>query len=326
MVWHETSDIAVIVMLTTLVEGIKEKCFQYYPEDLESDTMDLQFLREEEESPEAQAKLLEKTWDEDVKATIRRIELTHDSRTKTIWHLSFLDWPDQTVPEADTRTALLKLVALSRQKNPEVSNPNIVHCSAGCGRTGTFIALEHLLGELHNGALSEIHDRRDPIFEAVNRLREQRMVMVQTADQFAFLYSVLKSEYIKVEQERQKALEAQRAAEVAAAGLPTPPSSTEAKKTQSRSGEPLFKSMKLSRNLKKLPSFLRRTHSERAAAAAESGGSIPSTPATPATPTGSIMDNAVENSQNKDTNVVEESRKASESSREGSDHQPMEEK
>ena len=322
MVWHETSDTAVIIMLTTLIEGIKEKCFQYYPEDLESDTMDLQFLREEEESPEAQAKLIEKTWDDEVQATIRHIELTHDSKTKTIWHLSFLNWPDQTVPDVDTRTALLKLVALSREKNSDVLNPNIVHCSAGCGRTGTFIALEHLLGELHNGVLSEIHDRRDPIFEAVNRLREQRMVMVQTVDQLAFLYGVLKDEYVKFEQERQKALEAQKAADAALAGLPTPPPSTEAKKTLSRSGEPLFKSMKLSRNLKKLPSFLRRTHSERAAAAAESGGSIPSTPATPATPTGSMMENVTGDSHVHDTDVVEEGRKALESTREESDRLP----
>ena len=302
-------------MLTTLIEGIREKCFQYYPEDIESDTMDLQFLREEEQSPEAQAKLIEKTWDDEVKATIRHIELTHDSKTKTIWHFSFLDWPDQAIPEADTRTALLKLVALSRKKNPDVSNPNIVHCSAGCGRTGTFIALEHLLAELHNGALSEIQDRRDPIFEAVNRLREQRMVMVQTADQLGFLYSVLKNEYIKKEQERQRALEARRAAEAASAGLPTPPPSTEAKKVLSRSGEPLFKSMKLSRNLKKLPSFLRRTHSERAAASAEAGGSVPSTPATPATPTGSIMGNVVDDSHAQDAEIVAESRKASEATR-----------
>ena len=324
MVWHETSDTAVIIMLTTLIEGLKEKCFQYYPDDLESDTIDLQFLREEEEAPEAQAKLVEKIIDDETKSTIRHIELTHDSKTKTVWHLSFLNWPDQAIPEADsTRAALLKLIALSRDKNPDISNPTIVHCSAGCGRTGTFIALEHLLNELHNGAFPEVHDRRDLIFETVNRLREQRMVMVQTVEQLSFLYGVLKNEYVRVQLEHQKALEAAKAAETAAAAaaaesMPTPPPSTDAKKAASRTGEPLFKSMKLSRNLKKLPSFLKRTHSEKTAAA-EAGASIP---ATPRSPTASMAEKLVEDVHEDQIEAGEEGRKASESSRDGFDEAP----
>ena len=147
------------------------------------------------------------------------------------------------------------------------------------------------------------------------------MVMVQTVEQLAFLYGVLRNEYVKVQQElHQQALEAEKAA----ASMPTPPPSTDAKKAASRTGEPLFKSMKLSRNLKKLPSFLRRTHSEKAAVAmtGEAGGSVPSTLATP---TGSVAEKekVVDEAHETNFEAVEEGRKASESSRDGSEEFPV---
>jgi tyrosine-protein phosphatase non-receptor type 9 len=78
----------------------------------------------------------------------------------------------------------------------------IVHCSAGIGRTGTFIAVDILRQRLHKlavraassplegAALSrELQDALN-LPALVHELRQQRMGMVQTFEQYAFIYQV----------------------------------------------------------------------------------------------------------------------------------------
>ena len=52
--------------------------------------------------------------------------------------------------------------------------PILVHCSAGIGRTGTFIAVDIALEQASKEGVVDIAG-------IINRLREQRMKMVQTA-------------------------------------------------------------------------------------------------------------------------------------------------
>ena len=51
--------------------------------------------------------------------------------------------------------------------------PILVHCSAGVGRTGTFIAMDIALEQAKKEGVVDIAG-------IVNRLRQQRMKMVQT--------------------------------------------------------------------------------------------------------------------------------------------------
>jgi protein-tyrosine phosphatase len=69
-----------------------------------------------------------------------------------------------------------------------------VHCSAGIGRTGTFIALDYLLLLLGEGKWDE-KVRNDPVLETVKCLREQRMRMVHRVGRFVFLYQMLREEW-----------------------------------------------------------------------------------------------------------------------------------
>ncbi|KAG0649012.1 Leukocyte common antigen [Hyphodiscus hymeniophilus] len=152
---------------------------------------------------------------------------------RKVWHFLFLGWPDQEVPQtAEDQKALLELITLTRfrinavidhQPDPQPhlqsqaiptppssstltpSNslsqirsfsqykPRVVHCSAGVGRTGTFIALDYLLQELDEGKFDDMVGKMDdPVFECVKKLREQRMFMVYKPAQYAFIYQVLK--------------------------------------------------------------------------------------------------------------------------------------
>lgn len=74
--------------------------------------------------------------------------------------------------------------------------PRLVHCSAGVGRTGTFIALDYLLQELEEGKFDDLNGTEDPVFDCVKRLREQRMFMVYKPGQYAFLYRVLRERWL----------------------------------------------------------------------------------------------------------------------------------
>ena len=62
---------------------------------------------------------------------------------------------------------------------------NLSFQSAGIGRTGTFIALDRLLQELYSGA------RSVSVFYTVKEMRKHRPKLVQTAEQYMFIYLCL---------------------------------------------------------------------------------------------------------------------------------------
>jgi protein-tyrosine phosphatase len=199
MVWDETSEVAVIVMLTQTHEMGKEKCYQYFPLDEANPTMQLNEHDEFGDGITATLTLKSMHEDANTRSTIRELELRAVSgRRKTVYHLLFGGWPDFLIPEGSDRTALVNLIRYSRTKvagNPH--NPRIIHCSAGVGRTGTFIALDWLLDEVDEGTLDTVSDGSDPVADVVDFLRQQRMMMVQGEQQFSFLYDVVREAWVE---------------------------------------------------------------------------------------------------------------------------------
>lgn len=195
---------------------------------------------QDEGSLEGSVTLLEFHHDTLSRSEVRKLKLQIGKETKTIWHYLFNGWPDYTKPEGEDRRALLELIKQSAQQAGDpIRNPRFVHCSAGVGRTGTFIALDFLLRELAHGNLEIIPStssrpsssgqrtqssqeesdtgsvdnstfaltmgkestpeaKEDLIFETVNTLREQRMMMVMNDVQFSFLYEVLREAYVEM--------------------------------------------------------------------------------------------------------------------------------
>ncbi|PYH76724.1 hypothetical protein BO82DRAFT_406872 [Aspergillus uvarum CBS 121591] len=204
MVFHESKDVGVVVMLTQTFESGREKCSQYFPLNTENPSMPLRKVESDQYASDddqhssgellGEVTLLETSWDPASRSEIRKLQLTFGGESKTVWHFLFAGWADYSKPEGEDRDALLQLIKLSDSKSA-LDNPRIVHCSAGVGRTGTFIALDHLLQELESGQLLEAVDPEiDPVFETVNQMREQRMMMVYNEMQLQFIYEVLREQ------------------------------------------------------------------------------------------------------------------------------------
>lgn len=97
-----------------------------------------------------------------------RTELTvvHDKyglKEKVI-HYYFKKWPDHGVPE-DPMHLIMFVKKVKAEKRPSYS-PIVVHCSAGVGRTGTFIGLDLIMQRLKS-------ESKINIFETVKKLRFQ---------------------------------------------------------------------------------------------------------------------------------------------------------
>ncbi|XP_042628672.1 receptor-type tyrosine-protein phosphatase S-like isoform X1 [Cyprinus carpio] len=94
----------------------------------------------------------------------------------------FTAWPDQGVPEHPT----LFLAFLRRVKacNPPDAGPIVVHCSAGVGRTGCFIVIDAMLERVKQ-------EKTIDVYGHVTLMRSQRNYMVQTEEQYVFIYEAL---------------------------------------------------------------------------------------------------------------------------------------
>ncbi|KAG2463326.1 PTPRJ phosphatase, partial [Polypterus senegalus] len=108
------------------------------------------------------------------------IEYEHLGENRNIRHFHFTAWPDHGVPE--TTDLLIKFRDLVRDyMNLHSRNsPTIIHCSAGVGRTGTLIALDHLILQIEKEGIADVYG-------IVYGLRMHRPLMVQTEDQYVFL-------------------------------------------------------------------------------------------------------------------------------------------
>src|SRR5690348_4417802 len=65
-----------------------------------------------------------------------------------VTQVQFLGWPDYNVPE--NPDSLLRLIRLVNREQDKVddSAPVVVHCSAGCGRTGTYCVIDTAIATL----------------------------------------------------------------------------------------------------------------------------------------------------------------------------------
>lgn len=174
MIWEQS--VPIIVMLTPLVEKSRIKAHQYWPGPGETERHGPYTVR-------SQSTTIYKA------ITIRKFWLLFEDQTREIVQLHYEEWKDMSVPERPTGILTLvdvthKFLKRSGTRGGGGYLPVAVHCSAGIGRTGTFIGLDIAMQQYQN--LSHFS-----IPEIVRRMREQRFGMVQTEEQYLFIYKAL---------------------------------------------------------------------------------------------------------------------------------------
>ena len=137
MIWEQRVEI--IVMVTNIKEGMDEKCQQYWSDGIGEDF----------EGFECHVTLLHVM--EAADYTIREFQITHQltNQERTVHQFHYTSWPDFDVPR-ENPIAILKFIRKIRLLKDQIgsNSPILVHCSAGCGRTGTFITVDAMLKSL----------------------------------------------------------------------------------------------------------------------------------------------------------------------------------
>ncbi|XP_035273586.1 receptor-type tyrosine-protein phosphatase eta-like isoform X4 [Anguilla anguilla] len=165
MIWEK--NVHTVVMLTRCNEQGRVKCEQYWP----SGTQQYGNI-----AVKTASDIRLEDW------TIRDFSVKNlkTAETRNVRQFHFTAWPDHGVPE--TTELLINFRHLVREHMDQYSlySPTVVHCSAGVGRTGTFIAIDRLIFQIE-------HDSIVDVYGVVHDLRMHRPLMVQTEDQYVFL-------------------------------------------------------------------------------------------------------------------------------------------
>jgi len=173
MIFHQ--DVRLIVMLTEFYDRQnpgQEKCAQYFDENnnqMEFDEFTL-LCNLVTLKPSYMVR----------KFTLVNLKLIE---SRDVFHLQFTKWHDMQVPEMDDFLDFYQTY-LQYAHDCCLHSPIVVHCSAGIGRTGTFLLFLYLVELLRRENHPDLINI-DPC-QLVREMRQQRMGMVETCDQFTF--------------------------------------------------------------------------------------------------------------------------------------------
>ncbi|XP_035698479.1 receptor-type tyrosine-protein phosphatase epsilon-like [Branchiostoma floridae] len=174
MIW-ETGSTA-IVMVTNLEENGKKKCSQYWPKSGEKTYASDLVVRLEDTV---------KMVDHVTRTLLLR--KAGERRVRKVTHFHFIGWPDFGLPKSPM--GLLKFHKTVMSALTPRDRPIVVHCSAGVGRTGTFITVDAMLDMIRA-------EGKVDVFGFVEQMRQNRSFMVQTEGQYVFIFKAILEYYL----------------------------------------------------------------------------------------------------------------------------------
>ncbi|XP_025107076.1 receptor-type tyrosine-protein phosphatase S-like isoform X2 [Pomacea canaliculata] len=110
---------------------------------------------------------------------VRTFSVKQDNEYRHVEQFQFTGFTDQETPSAVSFVVFWRFV--NSRAPPHLSSPSIIHCSAGVGLTGVYIALDIVMKQAES-------ESETNIFDVVNRIRLDRCSMVKSKDYYLYLH------------------------------------------------------------------------------------------------------------------------------------------
>uniref|UniRef100_A0AC35GWS3 Protein-tyrosine-phosphatase n=1 Tax=Panagrolaimus sp. PS1159 TaxID=55785 RepID=A0AC35GWS3_9BILA len=155
----------------------KEKSFIYWPTNTK-----FHFDGFEVEATNVKEELLNNGKETVVISKLCVIDSKQNQLIRKVFHVQHKSWKDLSIPETTKATMFI----MKKFVNPEIekNRPVFVHCSAGIGRTGSFIAAYYFFDLFKNNKLISIE-------KAVKSLRKMRGSAIQVPEQLVYAEMIM---------------------------------------------------------------------------------------------------------------------------------------
>ena len=181
MIWE--CDARAIIMVTGLEEAGRTKCARYWPNvrynpemrcgDLQLNDINIAVIGGYRKNSYITSKL----------------RVQRGSEVREIRHFWYDTWPDHGVPNETWPVAAMLRGVRAWSNEPE--KPWVVHCSAGIGRTGTFIGIDQGMHQL-------MQSKEVNVNAICHNLRQHRGGMVQHGEQAIFMHTCLETFAVRI--------------------------------------------------------------------------------------------------------------------------------
>ncbi|KAJ8370900.1 hypothetical protein SKAU_G00109280 [Synaphobranchus kaupii] len=171
MVWEQ--NVRVVIMVTACTENHKVLCEPYWPQERVSVSYG-----------GVQVTTLFQQRGPDSFITTLHLRQMGSPAERRITHYQYPGWPDRGVPRNPASVCAFAELVRKHLNTIQHIGPTIVHCSAGVGRSGAFIALLWLMQLCMRGVPPDVR-------AVVHDLRRHRVMMVQNLEQYVLVHTCL---------------------------------------------------------------------------------------------------------------------------------------
>lgn len=187
-------------MLTKVFDLVRVMCSKYWPVDIDKPEyhapMEVTLLAEENLADYTiRTFRLRKRFSVKNDSLIEKAMRIHidegDEEGRLIYQFQYYSWPIHSCPSVNSLLQFRRRVRvyMLETARDQKTGPIVVHCSDGCGRTGTYLCID---ANLEYADEDNLYD----VFGFTKKMRSARKGMIESVDQYKFVYECLEEAHI----------------------------------------------------------------------------------------------------------------------------------